>query len=219
MTNIDREICDAVLAELEWDMKVDERAIGVEAEGRTVRLLGRVGSWAERLAAQEAAYRVSGVLEVSNRLEVALRPELVLSDAELEQSVRSALEHDVFVPKTLIRWSVSGGRVTLEGEVSHCSMRDHVERVVCNIAGVRRVLNQVLVRPAITEAFRVQKSIEAALERRYERGARRINLDVHDGKVIVSGVVQSWAERQSVIDAAKGTSGVRSVDARLSIEP
>ena len=46
-----------------------------------------------------------------------------------------------------------------------------------------------------------------------------INLDVHDGKVILSGVVHSWAERQSVVGAAKGTPGVRSVDDRLSVEP
>jgi osmotically-inducible protein OsmY len=62
------------------------------------------------------------------------------------------------------------------------------------------------------------KKRSSALERRHERSARRINLDVHDGKVIVSGVVHSFAERQSVIGAAKGTWGVRSVDDRLSIE-
>jgi osmotically-inducible protein OsmY len=218
MTNIDRELGNAVVAELEWDMKVDERALIVEVEGHAVILLGTVGSWAERLAAQEAAYRVSGVREVENRLEVALTPEIVRTDAELERLVRSALECDVFVPNTQIRAGANEGRITLEGEVSYCSLRDHVERVVCNIQGVRRVFNQVLVRPAVGDAHRIQKAIECALERRHERSARRINLDVHDGKVIVSGVVHSFAERQSVIGAAKGTWGVRSVDDRLSIE-
>jgi len=42
---------------------------------------------------------------------------------------------------------------------------------------------------------------------------------VHEGKVILSGAVHSWAERQSVVGAAKGTPGVRIVDDRLHIEP
>jgi len=60
---------------------------------------------------------------------------------------------------------------------------------------------------------------EAALERRVDRRARLINIDVHDGKVILSGIVHSLAERRSVVAAAEGTSGVRSVDDRLSIAP
>jgi osmotically-inducible protein OsmY len=42
---------------------------------------------------------------------------------------------------------------------------------------------------------------------------------VRDGHVVVSGVVRSWAERQAIIDAARGTLGVSDVDAHLSIEP
>jgi osmotically-inducible protein OsmY len=219
MIKTDREIGDAVACELEWDTKVAERAIEVAVERQVVRLLGTVGSWAERLAAQEAAYRVDGVREVSNELVVELQPEARRTDAELAHSVRSALDWDVFIPKTLVRASANEGQVILEGQVESCSQRDHAERVVRNIRGVRRVLNQISVKSPVGDAHQLQKSIEAALERRAVRKARQINLDVHDGKVILSGVVHSWAERQSVLAAAKGTRGVRNVDDRLSLEP
>ncbi len=219
MTKPDRELAEAVVSELKWDTRVDESAIEVHVDRGGVSLCGSVGSWAERLAAQEAAQRVGGVREVINRIEVELAREARRTDAELARSVQSALDSDVFVPQANVRSSASAGQVILEGHVDFCSQRDDAERVVRNIRGVRRVLNQILVKPAAGEAYQVQKSIEAALERRAETEAPRINLDVYDGKVILSGVVHSWVERQSVVCVVKGTRGVRSVDDRLSIEP
>jgi osmotically-inducible protein OsmY len=65
----------------------------------------------------------------------------------------------------------------------------------------------------------VRKSIEAALARHAEREAMRVGLDVQDGRVILSGVVHSWTEKETVLGAARGTPGVRTVDDRLRIEP
>ncbi|HEY3254584.1 MAG TPA: BON domain-containing protein [Polyangiaceae bacterium] len=219
MTKTDREIRDAVICELEWDAKVAEHAIEVRVDRGGVVLAGSVGSWAERLLAQDAAQRVHGVRDVSNRLEVQLSPAARRPDSELAESVRRALDADVFMPKANISSSASSGQVVLEGRVDSCAQRDDAERLVRNLRGVRSVLNQISVRPMVAEAHQIQDSIEAALERRAEPDARRINLDVHDGKVIVSGVVHSWAERQSVLSVARGTRGVRSVDDRLSLEP
>ena len=58
-----------------------------------------------------------------------------------------------------------------------------------------------------------QDAIEQALERRAERHARRISIDVRDGKVELSGPVQSCAEREAIIGArfTRGVTGVRDV--------
>jgi len=218
MKKADSEVREAVQIELGWDTRVEDAAIGVEIEQGVVTLNGTVGSWAARLAAHEAAHRVAGVLNVANHLDVKLTSGTSRTDAEISQAVRNALDWDVFVPKTRIRSSVADGQVTLEGEVDHLSQREDAEKAVRNIWGVRRVLDKIQVKPAPAAPHEVQKSIEAALERRAAREARRINLDVHEGKVILSGVVHSWAERQSVVGAARGTPGVRSVDDRLHIE-
>lgn len=219
MTNTDRDIGEAVRGELEWDTKVAELAIDVQVDGPVVVLSGTVGSWAERLAAQDAAKRVAGVREVSNKITVQLTRAVRYPDPALAQALRDALERDVFVSRLNIRSSVSSGQVVLEGEVDCCAQRDDAERVVRNVRGVRSVLNQISVRPMDNEAYHVQKSIDAALERRVDGDARGVNLDVHDGKVILSGVVHCWAERQLVVSAARGTRGVRSVDDRLSVRP
>jgi len=219
MTRTDAEIREAVLLELEWDTRVEDGGIDVEVIHGVVALTGRVGSWASRVLAQEAAQRVAGVLDVANDVDVVLSPSAIRSDVDLLRAVRSSLDWDVFIPKTRIHTSVVDGLLTLEGEVDHFSQRDDAEKAVRNIQGIRRLFNKIRVKPAAAAPHEVQKSIEAALERRAAREARRINLDVHEGKVILSGAVHSWAERQSVVGAAKGTPGVRIVDDRLHIEP
>jgi osmotically-inducible protein OsmY len=132
--------------------------------------------------------------------------------------VRNALDWDVFIAGTRIQPNVRDGVVTLKGEVDHCSQREDAEKAVHNIAGVRRVVNEILVKPPQPAPSDIRKSIEAALERRASREAHRIKLEVSDGQVILTGTVHSWAERQSVVGAARSTPGVRSVDDCLRIE-
>ena len=217
MERTDFEIRDAVLSELAWDSRIQDADIAVAVDQGVACLTGTVNSWGERLAAREATYHVQGVLDVDNRLDVKAsdgsRP-----DVDIVAAVRNALDWDVFIPGERIHSSVLDGQVTLRGEVKRCSERDDAEDRVRNIPGVRRVLNEIQVRPPVTEAKDIRKSIEAALERRAAREARRIELEIHEGHVILSGVVHSWAERRSVVGAAKKTPGVRSIDDRLRIE-
>jgi osmotically-inducible protein OsmY len=65
----------------------------------------------------------------------------------------------------------------------------------------------------------VRKAIEQALERRAAREAKRIHVDVRDGIVTLTGAVHSWAERKSVLAAARFTPGVREIEDRLRTEP
>jgi osmotically-inducible protein OsmY len=65
----------------------------------------------------------------------------------------------------------------------------------------------------------VRKAIEQVLERRAEREAKRIHVDVRDGVVTLTGAVHSWAERKSIVAAARFTPGVRDVQDHLRTEP
>jgi osmotically-inducible protein OsmY len=61
--------------------------------------------------------------------------------------------------------------------------------------------------------------IRAQQYSRTEREVRRIRIDVRDGVVTLSGAVGSPAERRSIVGAARFTSGVRSVEDKLHVEP
>lgn len=218
LTKTDSAIQQDVLRELKWDTRVDETDVGVEVDSGTVTLSGTVNSWAKRVAAQEAAHRVRGVLDVANDIQVKLPGSLGKTDTDIAHSVRHALEWNVFVPDKRIRSTVTSGRVTLEGDVDFWNERIDAETAVRNLAGVFSVINNIEVKPPSVAPSEVRTAIEAALERQAEREARRIDIEVRDGRVTVSGAVHSWAERAAVVGAAKATPGVRAVDDRLRLE-
>jgi len=218
MTKTDAQIHHDVLEELKWDSRVDETEVGVQVASGVVTLTGTVTSWAKRVAAQEAAHRVIGVHDVANDIKVKTPGALTRTDTDIAQAVRRSLEWDVFVPEEKITSTVADGYVTLEGAVDRWSQRYDAERAVRNLAGVKFVVNKITVKPAKPVTEDVRRAIEQALERRAEREARRIRVDVKDGVVTLTGAVHSWAERKSVVAAARFTPGVQRVEDRLRTE-
>ena len=81
----DRRIQLDVLGELKWDTRVEETDVGVEVDDGVVTLTGTVSSNAKRIAAQEAAHRVAGVLDVVNDIQVHLPGSLERTDTEVAQ--------------------------------------------------------------------------------------------------------------------------------------
>ena len=216
----DARIQQDVLKELDWDPRVEETEVGVSVQHGVVTLSGTVTSWAKRMAAQEAAHRVAGVLDVANDIVVKVPGGFGRSDTEIAHAVRNALEWDVFVPDKDIQSTVSNGWVTLTGMVETVAEREDAARAVRNLTGVRGVDNQITVRHPRIAPERIRAAIEEALERRAEREARRIDVTVSpDGAVTLAGHVRSWAERQAVVASARYLRGVRAVHDRLHIDP
>jgi osmotically-inducible protein OsmY len=212
---IQREVLD----ELRWDPRVDESEVGVQVKGGTVSLTGRIGSYAKKLAAAEAAHRVAGVLDVANDLEVVVPGMDGRSDEEIAKTVRRTLEWDVYVPHQKITTTVADGWVTLEGEVEWVFQRDDAARVIERLGGVRGVINHITVRSRPVDAAAVRRSIEQALERQAEREARRLRIDVEGGLVKLTGKVHSWSERTAVESAARFAPGVQRVENLIRGDP
>jgi osmotically-inducible protein OsmY len=147
MTQSDSEIQRAVLLELQWDTRLREAEVGVEVDRAIVTLSGIVTSSEKRQAAQEAAHRVAGVLDVANDLEVK-PPGSGRTDADIARAVRDALEWDVCVPDSRIRSTVSHGNVVLEGQVDDCRQREDAAKALLNLAGVTSIVNLIEVAAA-----------------------------------------------------------------------
>jgi osmotically-inducible protein OsmY len=215
----DAQIQQDVLKELEWDTRVGPTEIGVGVDHNVVTLTGTVSSWAKKLSAEEAAHRVAGVRDVANDLIVKLPGTGRRTDTEIAAAVRQALLWDVFVPEDKIQTTVSDGIVTLRGTVEYPSQREDAARAIRNLAGVCAVENQIVIKHLAMLKASLKTAIRDALERRAERDASRIQLDVDEGHVTLSGAVHSWTERQAVIGAVRGTPGVDAVVDKLHISP
>jgi osmotically-inducible protein OsmY len=220
MTSIrksDPQIQQDVLRELKWDARVEETEVGVEVDNGVVTLTGTVSSWAKKVAAEEAAHRVYGVLDVANDIVVKMPGGTPVTDTEIAQAVRQSLEWDVFVPHQRITSTVSNGWVTLDGSVDLWNERESAERAIRNLQGVRGLTSNIAVKPSKASSLEVRRAIEEALERRAEREAKKIQVTVSEGTVTLTGTVQSWREKEAVASAARFTLGVRSVDNQLRI--
>lgn len=219
LVKTDSQIQKDVLEELRWDTRVDETDVGVEVDRGIVTLTGAVDNWAKKLAAQDAAHRVSGVLDVANDVTVRIPGLGAPTDTEIAQAVRKALEWDVTVPDTRLQSTVSDGGVTLAGSVDYYAQRNDAERAVANLKGVRWVNNQIEIAGPRAAPDAIRQAIADALERHAERAANRIEIDVRDGKVTISGTAKSWGERNAIIGAAFTTPGVLNVEDKIRVEP
>jgi osmotically-inducible protein OsmY len=215
----DRDLKQRILRELKWDSRVSWGSIIVEVTDGIVTLVGTVPSYVQKVAAQEAAHRVAGVLDVANDIEVRPVDQFVRTDSEIAGAVRNALEWDALVPNELIQSTVSDGWVTLEGQVDYWRERTDAERAIRRLAGVVGVINKITIRKQTVNERQLREEIEFALERRADREAERLRIEVHDGAVDLWGRVHSWQEKRAVIGSIAHAPGVTQLKDHLRIDP
>lgn len=214
----DRELQQHVQNALDWEPSVDAADIGVSVENSVVTLRGDVKTYSEKAAAERVTLGVYGVKAVANDINVQPRDGHQRTDNEIAQAVLSALKWNTLVPEEGITVTVGNGFVTLKGKVDWEYQRKAAADSVRNLAGVRGVANTIALEPHITVTD-VKSKIEAALKRSAEVDARRINVAVADGKIILSGNVHSWFERNEARHAAWAAPGVKEVDDRIAVIP
>jgi osmotically-inducible protein OsmY len=139
----DQAIHHAVLAELHRDPDVDETDVGVEVDHAIVTLTGTVSTWATRHAAELAAHRAPGVLDVANDIDVRLPGVVGRTDTDIAAMVRRALAAHPSVPDAQITTTVSAGVVTLTGTVSLEAQRLEAAACVNAVSSVRGVVNRI----------------------------------------------------------------------------
>ncbi|HEX3280117.1 MAG TPA: BON domain-containing protein [Pyrinomonadaceae bacterium] len=215
----DHELAQRIMRELKWDSRIEWAAINVQVNDAVATLTGTVSSYAKKVAAQEAAHRVVGILDVANDIEVKAIDRFARTDTQIASAVRNALEWDALVPNELIQSTVSNGWVTLEGDVDYWREREDAERAILRLAGVVGVTNQITIRKRPVDPNELREHIEYALERRADREAERLRVDVHDGAVDLWGRVHSWQEKRAVVGSISHAPGVTDVKDHLRIDP
>ena len=215
---IDRDLQEHVEKALDWQPSIDAADIGVSVEGGVVTLRGDVKTYSEKAAAERVSLGVYGVKAVANDLNVRLGTGQQRTDTEVAQAVVSALQWNTMVPDDKITVSVSDGWVTLKGHVNWEYQRAAAANTVRDLTGVRGVNNTISVAPHVS-ATDVKGKIEAALKRSAEVDARRINVTVAGDKVILTGNVHSWFERDEARQAAWAAPGVKAVDDQITVVP
>jgi osmotically-inducible protein OsmY len=212
----DTQLQQDVLAELKWDPSVVAPQIGVEVKDGIVTLTGEVSSYSEKWSAERAAQRVAGVTGLVIALDVKLSQFGKRTDADIARSAENVLGWTINLPKDSVKVMVESGWINLSGNVDWQYQKEAATAAVRDLAGVSGVSDEIAIKPKPSSAI-VKSDIEAALNRRAQRDAQKITVQVNGSEVILSGIVHSWSERELARNSAWGAPGVRSVLDKITI--
>jgi len=211
-----KDIREAVEAELDFDPLVNAADITVRNINGDVALNGTVPSYPQYLEAAAAAQRIDGVKNVHNHLEVVPPPGGYRDDAMLTTAANNALTLNVTVPDG-VEATAHDGNLVLTGTVKYGTQRAAAESAVAGLAGVRNIRNDIEVGQS-ADQLDVDILVQDALDRwALIPDDSNVSVDASGNAVTLRGHVRTWAEHDAVVGAAWMASGVADVNDDLVI--
>ena len=207
---------EAVEAELSSDPLVDATDITVKNIHGDVALDGTVANYPQHLQAAEAAWRVAGVTNVHNHLEVVLADTDYRDDAMLTTAANNALTLNVTVPDG-VEATASDGNLTLTGTVDYGAERAAAEQAVAGLTGVRNVQDEIEI-SYDDDTADIDLHVQEALGRSaLVPDDSDVKVATAGSSITLTGHVRTWAEDDAVVGAAWMARGVIDVDDELQI--
>ena len=141
-------------------------------------------------------------------------------DLELQRNVLDELKSDLASGDTEIWVSVENGVVTLTGSVHNYCKRAEVQDATASVAGVREVVNEIIVRSDETPLSDSEISEQARWALRWNVLVPddNIELKTSDGVITLLGVVSHPSERDDAERAVNHLAGVRGVRNRIVVQ-
>lgn len=138
-------------------------------------------------------------------------PSDAITDSRIEDEVREDLLMDQLVSAHLIDVEVDDGIVELSGSVSNLLEKQRAVRIAEQLKGVRAVVNRIDVRPVVQTDGHIQRDVVSALTMDPAVDAHEIAISVDTGVVMLTGTVDSWAEKRLAARITRGIKGVTEI--------
>lgn len=140
-THADDEIAKRALNMLNWDVMVPAESLQVKVQQGWLTLSGAVDWQYQRTAAEDDVRKLSGVLGVTNLVNIKPHPQ----GDDIKERIEDALKRNALVEARNITVNVKNGNVTLEGRVHGLHEREVLETAVWAAPGVRSIDDRVTV--------------------------------------------------------------------------
>ncbi len=213
----DTEIKADVLAELKYEPSVLATDIGVLVHEGVVTLNGFVTSYHEKWNALRATKRVNGVSAIADEITVKLGSSTQHSDSDIAQAAAHHMKWCQAVVQEAVKITVHNGWITLEGEVEWMFQKTTAESTLKYLAGVIGVTNKITIKPVL-QADDIEDDINDAMDRNWFFDSDHVNVETDGSKVILTGRVRNYFERDEADRIAWAARGVYSVDNQIKID-
>ena len=203
-----RGITYAVRAALDADARFRTSSIEITAHDGVVTLTGLVPNPENRAVAAHVTTRTKGVSSVINHLRV--EPFVPRFDADVTADVVAAITIETAANPAKIDVQTDDGVVYLRGTVANVNERQHVDAVGRSIEGVRDVVNDLMIEPAVPHP---DCQLADLLRNRFDRVLKsgtteRVHVEVRHGVAYLQGDVTDPAIRWALEDLARWTPGI-----------
>ena len=139
----DDEIAARAVDILKWQVGVPAERIAVKVEKGVVTLTGEVDWQFQRTEADHVVHKLSGVVDVVNKIRVASPVHTV----EVKEKIEKALQRSAELEASRITVETEGGGVILKGRVHAWYERDIAERAAWSAPGVTEVQDRLTIEP------------------------------------------------------------------------
>jgi len=137
----DHEIAKRILDMFAWNVSIPDQQIMVKVEHGWVTLTGTVDLFYQSNEARKAAGRVTGVIGVSNLLEVKKLP----AAFDIKDRIMAAFKRQANLDAGSVTVVTDGGTVKLGGRVKAWNERGIAERAAWAAPGVTKVEDNIVV--------------------------------------------------------------------------
>lgn len=224
----DEKIKADIRSTLRSNVLIDDSLIEIEVRDGNAKLKGVVGNPHERLRAEWSAWLADArSVDISDlKVDWSRRDEMrrmglniVPSDGEIRDAIRDAFSRDLRVKPFQIDVDVSNGSVAMTGTVDNLRAVRAAQEDAVNTFGVREVKNLLRVKPKVEiDDSKLLKDLSEAIMRDPYLGNFRLKLSVLDGKVTLSGSVESLFDKRRAEDVVSRVKGVVAVENNLKAD-
>ncbi|PKN67599.1 MAG: transport-associated protein [Deltaproteobacteria bacterium HGW-Deltaproteobacteria-15] len=147
---------------------------------------------------------------------------MVQSDELIKKAVVEQLTWDDRVDASKVSVEVENGTVILRGEVPSYFTRTAAQNDALKIVGVRRVVNEILIRPPLEPSLtdmEIENNIKEKLFNNPEINLRDIEVVVSAGTVTLRGTVSAYWKKMHADDLVSEQPGVVFIENLLAVVP
>lgn len=141
-TDDDDSIAQRAVNSLAWNTTIPRGSVKLTVDHGWVTLSGEVSWQYQKSAAADALRTLYGVLGVTNDITLKSQPQ----PTDVRNRIQQAFKRSAQLDSDSISFGISDGAVTLEGTVDSWAARDRAEEAVWSAAGVRKVVDKLVVR-------------------------------------------------------------------------